>query len=78
LAVDPAAKDRIYRSLDAAWTIWQASELKLIQLKVGVLMAVEDAARILKGTVKAVAAALLVDTIKAFVKSHLGIDLDHI
>jgi len=39
-------------------------------------MALEDAGKALGATAKAVAAALLVDTIKAFIKNHTGLDLD--
>jgi hypothetical protein len=50
----------------------------MIQIKVGVLMAIEDGARILAGTAKAVAAALLIDTLKGLVKARTGLDLDHL
>lgn len=69
-------RSRIETGLEAASTLWQATELKAIQVKIGILMAAEDAAKALKDTAKAVMAALLVDTIKAFVKSQTGIDLD--
>ena len=69
-------RDRISRALDAAVLLWSALELKLVQLKVGVLLAVQDAAEALKSTAKAVAAALLIDAVKAFIKTHTGIDLD--
>ena len=75
--VDPEERERLLASFDAAQTYWQAVQIKVIQLKVGVLMAVEDAVRILGGTAKAVTAALLVDSIKTFVKNHTGVDLDN-
>ena len=75
--VDPEERERVLASFDAAQTFWQAAQIKVIQLKVGVLMAVEDAVRILGKTAKAVTAALLVDSIKAFVKNHTGVDLDN-
>jgi hypothetical protein len=40
------------------------------------MSAVQDATVVLKNTAKAVVAALLVDTIKSFVKTHAGVDLD--
>lgn len=76
--IEPDERDRVLRSLDAASVLWNAAEIKLIQLKIGVLMAVEDAAKALVATTKAVAAALLVDAIKAFVKTHAGVDLDNL
>ena len=75
--VDTEERERLLASFDAAQTYWQAIQIKVIQLKVGVLMAVEDAVRMLGGTAKAVTAALLVDSIKAFVKNHTGVDLDN-
>ena len=64
--------------LEAAELLWDAAQLKLIQIKVGVIMAVEDARKVLAGTAKAVAGALIVDAIKSLVKNQLGIDLDNI
>ncbi|HZG08422.1 MAG TPA: hypothetical protein VEZ70_05520 [Allosphingosinicella sp.] len=69
-------RDRLVVSLGAAESLWNAGQLKLIQIKIGVVMALEDAGKALGATAKAVAAALLVDTIKAFIKNHTGLDLD--
>lgn len=76
--VDVDDRHRIVASLTAAEALWQAAQLKMIQIKVGVLMAIEDGARILAGTAKAVAAALLIDTLKGLVKARTGLDLDHL
>ncbi len=76
--IDPLERERIINSLDSASKLWETTQLKIIQIKVGVLMAVDDASKALASTAQAVAAALLVDVIKAFVKNHLGIDLDKI
>lgn len=70
-------RDRLVVSLGAAESLWKAGQLKMIQIKIGVVMALEDAGHALGATAKAVAAALLVDTIKAFIKNHTGIDLDN-
>ena len=78
LEIEPDERSRIVSSLNSALILWDAAQLKVIQVKIGVLMAVEDAGRVLASTAKAVAAALLVDTIKSFVKVHTGMDLDHI
>ncbi|KTW02471.1 hypothetical protein SB4_03340 [Sphingomonas sanguinis] len=63
-------------ALDVAETLWSTGNLKLLQVKVGVLMAVEDASRLLAETAKQVAVSLLIDAIKAFVKTHFHADLD--
>jgi hypothetical protein len=74
--LDEAERSRVLAGLTAAETLWHSAQLKLIQVKVGVLMAAEDAASLLASTSKAVAAALFVDAIKALVKAQIGIDLD--
>ena len=78
LEIDEAEKGRILSALAAASQLWEASQLKAMQVKVGVLMAVEDAVTAFGPTTKAIGFALLIDAIKAFVKSHAGIDLDKI
>ena len=75
---DPAERDRVLASLSSAIALWDAAQLKIVQVKVGVSLAAEDASHFLTGTAKAVAATILVDAIKAFVKNHWGFDLDHI
>lgn len=71
-------RERIIPSLSAAKVLWQAAELKVIQIKIGVLMAIEDAAKALSNTAQVVATALLIDAIKSLVKSQTNIDLDHL
>jgi hypothetical protein len=68
-------RDRLLRSLIAAKELWSAAELHVIQIRVGVAMAVEDATNAIVKIGKAVGAALLVDLIKTFVKNATGIDL---
>jgi hypothetical protein len=77
-SVDNDERQRILASFDSAQALWKSLNLKVIQLKVGILMTLEDAVHFLGTTAKAVVAALLVDTFKAFVKNHVGIDLDAI
>ena len=74
----PEERERILAALDAAQNFWRATQVKVIHLKVGVLLALEDALKLLTSTAKAVAAALVVDTFKAFVKNHTGVDLDNL
>ncbi|WP_294322750.1 hypothetical protein [uncultured Sphingomonas sp.] len=74
--LDPADRSRVIAQLEAANKIWNAGSFRILQLKVGVLLAISDAGYFLKSTSKAVAAALLTDAIKAFVKSKFSIDLD--
>jgi hypothetical protein len=78
LDVDEQERLRVYEALQSAKLVWQSSSLRLIQLKVGVLLAAEDAVLLLSKTSRHVAAALLVDAIKAFCKTHLHADLDAI
>ena len=66
-------RDRILRSLDAARMLWSATELRVVQIKVGIILAVEDAHSALAKIGAGVGVALLVDAIKALVKSVSGI-----
>ncbi|MFM5893963.1 MAG: hypothetical protein ACKOQM_05965 [Novosphingobium sp.] len=81
-ANDPSISDdersRVLGALERAREIWSSGQFKLIQLKIGVLIAVEDAAKLLKMTVKYASTALLVDSIKTFAKNHFHVDLDAI
>lgn len=76
--IDPDERDRLTASLEAAAGLWQASQIKIIQLKIGVVMAVQDAAKALEKTARAVAASLLVDMVKSFIKARTGVDVDQI
>ena len=76
--IDEQERERVFAALNIAQEFWQSGNLRLIQLKVGVVMAVEDAGILLAKTAKHVAAAVLVDAIKAFVKNYLHADLDGI
>lgn len=66
-------RDRLLRSLTAAKELWSAAELFVIQIRVGIIMAIEDATAAAVAVGKAVGAALLVDLIKQIVKSATGI-----
>jgi hypothetical protein len=76
LSVDEDERNRLIATLGSAQALWDAAQLKIVQIKVGILMALEDARTALARTTKAVAASLLVEAVKAFIKSHTGIDLD--
>lgn len=78
LPIDGDERGRLVSGLAAARSLWEAAQLKIIQVKIGVILAVEDALRVLVAAGKAVAAALIVDAIKSLVKSHTGIDLDRL
>jgi hypothetical protein len=71
-------REQIVKALGAAQILWQSAQLNYMQVKIGILMAAEDAARVLKNTAKAVAANLLVDLIKSLFKVQSGIDLDRL
>ncbi|MGB3794697.1 MAG: hypothetical protein WA957_00130 [Alteraurantiacibacter sp.] len=68
-------RDRILRSLTAARELWGATELRVIQVKVGVVMAVEDATDALTRLGKEVGKAGLIDLILNYAKKKIGIDL---
>ena len=76
--INELERERVSAALGVAKAVWQSGSFKLIQLKVGVLMAAEDAAALLISNAKHVAAAMLVDAIKAFAKNHFHADLDGI
>ncbi len=78
IPIDGDERQRLMAGLEAAELLWDAAQLKLIQIKIGVIMAVEDARKVLAGTAKAVAGELVVDAIKSLVKNQLGIDVDNI
>jgi DNA-binding MarR family transcriptional regulator len=63
---------RILSSLSAAKQLWASTELQLVQVKVGVIMAVEDAYRALVAIGKEVGKLVLADMIKEYIKSKTG------
>ncbi|WP_097091412.1 hypothetical protein [Novosphingobium sp. Chol11] len=67
-------RDRLLRSLAAATELWSAAELHLIQIRVGIIMAIEDTASAAVKVGKALGEALLVDAIKRIVKLAVGIE----
>lgn len=68
-------RDRLLQSLGAARQLWSAAELYLLQIRVGVVMAIEDTTSAAAKVGKAVAGALLVDLIKRFLKQTTGVEL---
>ena len=76
-ANDLEDRDRILASLSAAQTLWSSASLRLVQIKVGVLLAIEDATNALGFVAKGVGAGLLIDLVKSIVKSKTGLDLDN-
>ena len=67
-------RDRLVDSLDAAIQLWSSSQLKILQIKVGVIMAVEDVGAALQKAGKAVGWSLIVELIKGYVKNKVGIE----
>ena len=67
-------RDRLVDSLDAAIQLWASSQLKIIQIKVGVLMVVEDVGSALQKAGKAVGWSLIIELIKDYVKNKAGIE----
>lgn len=70
--IEQGEKQRLSKGLDAAESLWQSAQLKMIQIEVGVILAVEDAYNALVDIGKAVVGATLVDLIRDMVKSGLG------
>ena len=68
-------RDRRVRALEAARLLWSAAELSVVQIKVGVILALEDAEVAFAEIGKAVGVGLLVDLIASFVKDRIGIDI---
>ncbi|WP_336977473.1 hypothetical protein [Altererythrobacter fulvus] len=75
LQVTSEERERLVVSLSAAESLWDATELKVIQVKVGIILAVEDAGKALEKVGKAVGWTLLVDLLKAYLKNKTGIDI---
>ena len=71
-------KRRVQSALESAKIIWDSRNFKVIQLQVGILMAVEDAISFLGKVSKQSAWEFLIDGIKFFAKQFLHIDLDHL
>jgi hypothetical protein len=71
-------RNRLITGLNAAELLWEATQLKVIQIKIGIILAVEDAKEVLVKIGKAVGAALIVDALKALIKSQTGVDVDKI
>lgn len=76
--ISPEERDYLKAGLAAAKILWDSQQLRVIQVKVGVLMAVQDAVNTLEKLGKAVALKFLIDAIKSFVRNHVGIDLENI
>jgi hypothetical protein len=74
--IETSERSRLLSSLSAASVLMDAAQLKVIQVRVGVIMAIEDALAALGTTTKALSFALLVDGVKALVKAKTGFDLD--
>ncbi len=78
ISTDGNEHDRLVASLASAQTLWEAAQLKAIQVKIGVILALEDASAALSSSVKAVSVAATVDIIKSMVLRKIGVNLDSI
>jgi hypothetical protein len=70
----PAELDRLIFSLAAADQLWQSCQLKVIQIKVGIILALEEVAEALLTLGKCVAIEIAVDALKQIVKRSTGFD----
>ena len=68
-------RERVLASLSAAQDLWNAAQLKIIQIKVGIIITIEDALSLLTKVGKAVGKAALIDAVKWIVKHATGVEL---
>lgn len=68
-------KASVVAALKGASELWRAYQLTAVQVRVGVIMAIEEAQKITKKTFKLTGGTLLADAIKAFIKLTTGFDL---
>ena len=73
---NPDERSRLLHGLEAAQRLWEATQLEYMQIKVGVIMAVEAVGPRLEALGKGVGWKLLIDAIKGFLKHYANIDLD--
>nr|WP_315456202.1 hypothetical protein [uncultured Sphingorhabdus sp.] len=73
--LNPEEKSRISGGLAAAKAVWNGLEIKAIQYKVGVLMAVEDVKPVAKAKFYELLVDALIALVRAFAK-RLGLNLD--
>lgn len=71
----PEEKSRLYGSLNGAKALWGGLEVKAIQLKIGVLMAVEEVKPAAKNKFYEVLVDALIASVKAFAR-RVGINMD--
>ena len=69
-------KQRVLAGLAGADALWRSPYLDPLQIRIGVILAIDDGIELLGKAGKAVAFALLIDIIKAYVRVHTGVDLD--
>lgn len=67
--IDEVVRSRLRKSLEAAKTLWESRELKVIQVNVGIVMVLEEIQTYLKDTAKAASVAGLIELIKIFLLS---------
>jgi hypothetical protein len=71
----PEERERLLASLSAAQDLWEAAQLKIIQIKVGIIITIQDTVDLLAKAGKAVGKSVLIDLVKSIVKHKTGIDL---
>jgi hypothetical protein len=71
----PEERERLLVSLDAAKRLWEASRLTIIQIKVGIIITVQDTIDLLSRAGRGVGKVVLLELIREFVRSAVGVDL---
>jgi len=72
--VSQEERSRLSAGIDSAQVLWNSLQLKVIQIKVGIIMVLEDIGKIVGKTAKGVSVALIVDGIKSYIKDRTGIE----
>jgi len=67
-------KTRLLAGINSAQILWDSLQLKVVQIRVGIIMAVEEISNVIAKTSKGVSVALIVDGIKSYIKDRTGID----
>jgi hypothetical protein len=75
LDCSPEERERLVASMGAARQLWDAAQLKIIQIRVGIIIAIDDAINALTAVGRATGKSMLITLIKSFVKNATGIDL---
>lgn len=69
---DEQTKENAKNEIEAAQRLWQSTELQFIQIKIGIILAIEKAGKLLKDTAHKAMSALVIDKVNAYIKILLN------